>query len=443
MLRHSTPETDNIWASLRLRAALVLAGLAVLAYLPSLGLPFISDDYVQIHLARSYGPTSGWSALASDLLYRSRATSLVLTYWTEVLFGLSPLAYRVSSLLLHMLNVWLILALGAWKRIGWKYSAAAAAFFAVHEGHQEAVIWYAAVHEAIHLMFALLCVHFWLRWLESKKSAFYLGTFGMFVFALLSKESAVAIVPLLAIVALVERAGFRRTAVMVLPFAAMAGLYFGMIWAGRATHGHFNDVGTFSLHAPFWITWRNSMGRLFWIWGWLSVAALLLWRSAGRTRMAILGAAWAGVTLLPYCFLTYMPRVPSRHTYFSSVGLAIVVAAGFWAFSERFAARRWLSWTLAAIIVTHNCVYLWVRKQAQFLDLAAPTEQLVVFASSVEGPVYVHCFPYGFEAAERAVEIRLHKRAYPVLSGRSLSEFKNRSNVFCLKPQEHWAGKRP
>ena len=51
MLRHSTPEIDDIWASLRLTAALVLAGLAGLAYLPSLGLPFISDDYVQIHLA--------------------------------------------------------------------------------------------------------------------------------------------------------------------------------------------------------------------------------------------------------------------------------------------------------------------------------------------------------------------------------------------------------
>ncbi len=439
MLKFAKVEPVDTWAGLRLRVALVLAGLSVLAYLPSLGIPFISDDYVQIHLARHYGPPSGWTALASDLLYRSRATSLVLTYWTEVLFGLSPLAYRISALAFHILNVWLIFALGTWKRIGWKYSAVAAAFFAVHEGHQEAVIWYAAVHEAIHLTFALLCVHFWLRWLASKRGSFYLATYGMFVLALLSKESAVAIVPVLALVALIERAGWRRTAVSILPFAALAGLYFALIWAGRATHGHFNDVGTFSLQAPFWITWRNSMGRLFWIWGWLSVLALAFWRSKSRTQMAIAGAIWAGVTLLPYCFLTYMPRVPSRHTYFASVGLAIVVAAGFWALSERFAARRWVSWAVALVIVMHNCLYLWVRKQAQFLDLAAPTEQLVVFSSSLEGPVYVHCFPYGFEAAQRAVEIRLGKQAYPLPSGRSLSEFKDRSNIFCLNPREHWA----
>ena len=31
---------------------------------------------------------------------------------------------------------------------------------------------------------------------------------------------------------------------------------------------------------------------------------------------------------MPYSFLTYMPRLPSRHTYLASVGLAFIVAAG-------------------------------------------------------------------------------------------------------------------
>ena len=180
------------------------------------------------------------------------------------------------------------------------------------------------------------------------------------------------------------------------------------------------------------------MGRLFWIWGLLSILAVVVWRSPGRTRLAILGAAWAGIALLPYCFLTYMPRVPSRHTYFASVGIAIVVSAGFWTVRERFQARPWLSWGLAAAVVVHNCVYLWVWKQAQFLARAALTEQLVVFAAEVEGPVFLHCFPGGMEVAQWAVELRLDKQAYPMISGRSLSEIKDRSNVFCLTPREHW-----
>jgi hypothetical protein len=138
-----------------------------------------------------------------------------------------------------------------------------------------------------------------------------------------------------------------------------------------------------------------------------------------------------------------MPRVPSRHTYFASVGLAIVVSAAFWGFRERFVRRSWMSWALATVIIVHNIAYLWVRKQAQYLELAAPTERLVDFAAQVEGPVFVHCFPYGMETAQWAVELRLHKKAYPMISGRSLSEIQDRSNVFCWNPREHWGRAGP
>ncbi len=435
----SNAETIEMWSSQRFRIGLLLAALAILAYLPAQSLPLIEDDYGQIHFAREFGPVSGWRALASDELYRCRATSLILTYWTDKAFGLSPLAFNLSSLALHVLNVWLIFGLGAWKKIGWRYSAVAAGFFAVYEGHQEAVIWYAAIHELVHLVFALLCVHCWLRWLGSARTRFLLGGFGFYVLALLSKESAVALVPLLILLAVFERAKWRRVLLSTFPFAVVAVGYFLLIYANRATHLHFNDAGTFSLHAPFWITWTHSMGRLLWIWGWLSALALIVWRAPDRTRLAIMGAAWAGIALLPYCFLTYMSRVPSRHTYFASVGLAIVVSAGFWAVRERFQARPWLSWGLAAVVVVHNCAYLWIRKQVQFLERAAPTEKLLVFASQVEGPVYIHCFPIGMEDAQWALELRLNKHAYPMISGRSLSEIKDRSSVFCWTPREHWS----
>jgi hypothetical protein len=73
----------------------VLAALAILPYLRALGLPMISDDHLQVMLGRQYGPASGWSALTHDVLYRSRATSLLLTHWTEILTGLSPLAFLI------------------------------------------------------------------------------------------------------------------------------------------------------------------------------------------------------------------------------------------------------------------------------------------------------------------------------------------------------------
>ena len=66
----------------RRRLLLILAALGLLAYLPALALPLLSDDYTQIWLGRRYGPVSGWRDLALDALYRCRATSILLTHWT-------------------------------------------------------------------------------------------------------------------------------------------------------------------------------------------------------------------------------------------------------------------------------------------------------------------------------------------------------------------------
>src|SRR5258705_12289563 len=134
---------------------LALAALSLLAYLRSLSLPLISDDYLQVHLGRQYGPVTGWPGLAADPLYRSRSTSILLTHWTEQLFGVSVMAFHLTGLFLHILNVLLVFATGAWKRIGLRAAFLSAAFFAVYEGHQEAVIWYSALPELLLFFFSL------------------------------------------------------------------------------------------------------------------------------------------------------------------------------------------------------------------------------------------------------------------------------------------------
>ncbi len=78
-----------------------LSLLAVLTYLPVLTQPFLSDDYIQIHLGRFYGPVSAWPALAADALYRCRATSIILTHWTEQALGLAPLGFYLTAIALH------------------------------------------------------------------------------------------------------------------------------------------------------------------------------------------------------------------------------------------------------------------------------------------------------------------------------------------------------
>jgi hypothetical protein len=387
----------------------VLAGLAllcVLIYYRALWLPFIADDYVQIRLGREYGPAAGWQGLAHDALYRCRATSILVTHWTERLFGLQPFAYNASSLVFHTLNTWLVFALGAWRLVGWRVSAAAAAFFAIHEGHQEAVIWYAALPELLVFTFGLLSVIFWVLWLQSDRSRWYAASFAAFLFALASKESGVVVVPL--VVAVWWFTSPRRISrlLLVLPYAASAVIYAIGIYAARSSHLFFHD-GTFSLSAPFWIANANSTVRLLWIWGFLALAAIALWARDSRRQLLIFSALWIPVTFLPYSFLTYMTRVPSRHTYFASAGLALIVAMGFlalWSF------RRAVPAVAALLVILHNAGYVWTRKHEQYAERAASTEALVEFLRNAKDPVYITCFPYGFEVADLTAQYRLGRK---------------------------------
>jgi hypothetical protein len=386
---------------------LILALLAILPYAVVLDQPFISDDYLQIALGRQYGPVSGWSALAADPLYRARATSLVLTYWTERFFGTSPQPFYASAILLHVLSTWLVFALSFKLGLGRRMALCAAAFFAIYEGHQEAVMWYAALPELLVFTFSLTTLILWSGWLSShrRQPLRYAAALLAFVLALLSKEPAVAVVPLLALLSWRQR----RAWPWIAPFALLAIGYFGITYAGRDHHQHFHD-GTFSLAAPVALTVLNSIGSLMWFWGLLSLAALALWcrRRDGRTTVLALG--WIVVTFLPYSFLTYMPRVPSRHTYMASLGLAWIVAAALLAFRRRFrTSRPWLVPAVAALVLAHNCGYISITKRAQFRARAEPTEALVNVARDAHGPIHVRCFPYNAGLAQLALEMRLGK----------------------------------
>jgi hypothetical protein len=394
-------------SKLRLRWVIIcgLVALAIIAYVPAQLLPLIADDYVQINLGRRYGPMSAWLDLAADALYRCRATSLVLTYWTEKLFGFSPAAFTISSVLVHVVNVLLVALLGLWRPIGWRVSVVAAAFFAIAEGHQEAVIWYAALPELLVFTFVVSAFIAWVLWIQSLSSGirYYLAALLLFVLALLSKESAVCLVGLQAIAILANDPRKRSHWIGVIPFVVLSIVYFASAYVAKSTHLHFND-GTFSLSAPFYVTLGNSIGRMFWIWGVIGLAAGTVLRRVSP-RFVIVTLLWAAVTLLPYTFLTYMPRVPSRHTYLASVALAWLVAAGFLAVRSRWRTHRQVAAAFALIVVAHNCGYLWTKKQRQFADRAAPTRDLIEFSRKNTGQIYVKCFPYGREVAELALLI--------------------------------------
>ena len=249
-------------------------------------------------------------------------------------------------------------------------------------------MWFTAINELWMFLFgaaALLC------WIQGRRAGIL-----FFALALLSKESAVIFLPLF-LLAAPER-NWRRWA----PYAVLAAAMTASIFLGRSFR--FSD-GSFSLHAPFWITWPRGIGRVLWIWGWIAGAIIWFRGDSKARRTAILSVAWIAVALVPYIFLTYSTEIPSRQTYLASVGLAMLAGLAMTLLDRRVVAA------LAVAMLIHNVGYLWVRKRGQFLERAAPTEQLIALARTVPGPIWMKCFPRIPWIAEEAVHLGAGKPA--------------------------------
>jgi hypothetical protein len=410
---------------------LALALLCLLAYGRALTLPLISDDYLQIQLGRDYGPSAQWSALANDALYRCRATSILITHWTENVLGLNPLWYNLTGVLVHFVNCCLVACLGLWKPIGFVWSVPAAFLFAFLERHHEAVIWYAALPELLVFTFTIAALLAWIQYVQTGRWLWYAAAAVAFLLGLLSKESAVVFLPLAFLIA-----GWQpRLWWPLAPAVVVSLLYFLSIHEARDTHLHFND-GTFSFAAPFWSTELRTMARLLGAWGWAALLVLALWKRDGRVVAGCF--VWMAITLLPYSFLTYQGAAPSRHTYLAAVGQAFLVASAWLALRERFPDhRRWLA-ALAVVCVLQQVSYVWTFKHGQFLERAVPTERLLVAAKGHRGAVQVRCFPYPRAIAQLALSV-------PGVPGVWLAEEGEAAPLtldFCPPPAYSDAGRR-
>jgi hypothetical protein len=383
---------------------LALAGLAILAYLPLLSQPLLDDDYPYIEMARIHGPGQ---AFANPVL-RPRFTFWTLTYLLGRSSGAAPLPFYISTIVLHILCTWLVYALGAWRIVGWRVAAVAAAFFAVHEGHQEAVMWYSATPQTFQFLFGVAALVCWVRFIENRGGRLlYTAALGAFLLTFVSMETAPIFAALL-LLPLCSVESKRRAALLWrwLPFAALAAVDAGLIIAASSSRG---PDDRFSFLSPVWIALPFSYARLLWVWGLLGLITIGLLKSKESRPLILTALVWMPIALLPYSFLTYMRFVPSRHTYLASLGLSWIVGVAFWALYERLHRyRRPIAATVLAAVLAVNIGYLWTKKRRQYLERAAPTEALVALVSRTSGPIYMRCngSPVERTIFEAAVRVR-------------------------------------
>lgn len=235
-------------------AALVIAAIAVIAYAPSLSVPFQFDDYARIsgnrHLHRGE-----WIA-ATGQLGGARvlpAATLVFNFW---LSGEDTPSYHVVNLALHLAATaavfwlgWLlaatprVAAADATDRLG--LAASAAAFFACHPLQTQAVTYIIQRSTVMATAFYVACIAAYLAGRLAQRDGstwaarrWYAAALASAAGALLSKENAVTL-PLALVLA--EIACFGRNQVgrlikwglLVVPFLALPVVWKVVDWRAR------------------------------------------------------------------------------------------------------------------------------------------------------------------------------------------------------------------
>jgi hypothetical protein len=253
--------------------------LAVLAYLPALGVGFLSDDFGFLFRAetRDLRGYLGW-----QILLPSQGTGVafyrpfgMLTTWQFdwQLWGLNPFPYHLLGLLLHAATA-LVLGLLISDLMG-KRSAGllAGALFAVFPIHTEAVGWLSAQWDIWAALFSITSLWLFNRWWRTTNSSadstvskrmgwlLYALSLLAYTLAIFSKESALTwigalcLVPLFSI--LQNTATIRRTAgkaiPALLPFGAVLLVYLTIRFVALGSFGGYaaasNSLEIFSKNA--------------------------------------------------------------------------------------------------------------------------------------------------------------------------------------------------
>jgi protein O-mannosyl-transferase len=382
MDRNRAASGGGSWRKSALAAGLI--ALTLLVYLPAMRGGFVWDDDSMLTdniVLKQHGLYRSWLTTEQPNYWPLTWTS----YWLEFqLWAFNPIGYHAVNVGLHAANamlIWRILMQlnvpGAWV---------AAAIFAVHPVNVESVAWITQRKNTLSLLFFLLSLLCYLRFDYRGPKALYWTALALFVFAMLSKGTVVALpaVLLMCVWWLHNRIG-RRDVLRSLPFFAVSAvLSIVEIWFQyvRAIGEEVvrNDSFFARLAGAGWVVWFYLYKALLPInlsfiyprWkidetNWLSyVPGLALigllglcWRfKASWGRPALFALGYFVVTLGPvlgfvdFFFMKYS-YVADHYQYVSIIGIIVLAVAACRAIF-RWAGReevRWTSVSAAAVLI--------------------------------------------------------------------------------------------
>ena len=356
--------------------------LVIILHLPSWPGEFAYDEFrTVVYNPCTTGETSVSALLSSDLwcLQGAKATASyrpLPALWARAVYSIAGpdvVIYRLANLFVYSLIIGLLgiflLRLGIPK--GWMI--AGVALFTVMGAHVESTLSAAAVSDELFSLFALTL----LLWSVSERrweSGCMAVGWGLFTLALLSKESALALIPAVIIVDVVKKqhVSVRRRMALYLAFAVTVAGYlllrfclfghlgvivgpqdnplagaegFAVIWGAFAALGKGVIVmlvpGLWTLdHAQCTIHNGYAVAGIVWA----TASCLILYRAFKRRDIALAMVAvlyWTGVGVSSNLLVLSPSLLAERQLLLASAGMVLLVLlAGGYIYSRWHSLRR-------------------------------------------------------------------------------------------------------
>ncbi len=371
----------------RAAAALVLVGAVLFIYRAAIPAYFFEDDFQWL--------VSRWSFRPADLFDLSNRSHfyrpvIELYFWiASPFFGGSAVAFHLASIALHVLNAGLVylVAVTLGTRPVWGFVAAL--LFAVLPGYVHAVAWVGAIAEPLGACFGCLSLYGFLKFRERGGAGWRIVSVAGLAGALLTHESSVVFLPLLAMID--WTAGrwswrVREVARMYWPYLAVTAGYLAVDLTVNARHyliaegqyavGLHMVRNIFEYLSSLYVGERTILAHVV-------VGGALAWVFIRGRRRAQFAAGWMLIAMLPFAPLAY-GRV-SRYLYLPAIGFSLLLAEGLAAL-DAAAARRGLARARVVGLVV-IVLFLTVRfgnfARRGVADFGARTEEYRAFLTAL------------------------------------------------------------
>ena len=369
----SSEKTDELrWIARPGVAETLACAFAFLAYVPTLGFPFVYDDKPQIiqnpaiHAWRywpHYFTSHAWAELYPNVSGNYYRPLFLLWFrLNHTIFGLNPPGWHFTTIFCHVAATYMVFALVRRLAASRFMAFSAAALFALHPVHIESVAWVSGVTDPLLAVFLIGSFLAFLRFRKGNRWGWMGLALTLFALGLLEKETCVVLGPLAFLYAWLsgeEQGGISRWALALkqsLGFLVLIFLYLplrALILRGLSHSVTSLTLGSMALTEPsiVWLYLRHllvpvGMSGLY---GLpyidhpasaafvvptillLTFMLALVWgiRRLGDRRLAWFACGWMALPILPVLWLRAYAEgdiAHDRYLYIPSIGFVLLVS---------------------------------------------------------------------------------------------------------------------